>query len=467
MGREAGSGRGMTRVLSVLVAIWVAWGAVAQEEVRLTPEQAVALAEQAVMAGDIRAADSLSSLVLAGDPENARALLVRAVVAREVGALDEAAEIGAEAYRAAEDRTVRFEAAFLVADVRARQERYTTSQFWLRRADQAAPDARRRELAANAYRQVTRLNPLSLQLRFTAQPSNNVNNGASVETTRFGGLPIDFNVPVEDQQLGGYEASAGLSFGYRLSQDERQRTDLLGEIFYRKIWLDSAAKEKAPGVTGSDFDYGAVVTGLRHSRLIWPDLGVSRVTALIGQNWYGGEALSRWGEVRLTQDVTQGEEALLTFGLALRRDKQLERASTTNDDTINSSRSVELSVDRVQLVDGRRLSYGLAAKNWWSDSGTVDSASVTVRGSLELGEVWGVQPTLSGSLEQRVFHKFTAAVDGRRDTSASLGVTATVPDYAFYGFIPQVSLQLRRTWSTFDLYDRNSYSLGLTAVSRF
>ena len=45
-----------------------------------------------------------------------------------------------------------------------------------------------------------------------------------------------------------------------------------------EIWLNSSAKAKAPGAAGSDFDYGVLIGGIRHSRLIWPEIGVSRMT---------------------------------------------------------------------------------------------------------------------------------------------------------------------------------------------
>ena len=90
------------------------------------------------------------------------------------------------------------------------------------------------------------------------------------------------------------------------------------------------------------------------SRVIWPELGVSRVTGLIGQSWYGGDALARWGEVQVSQVVRQGDAAQLTFGSVVRAEKRL-------DDDINSNRSLSLSVDRAQVVgDGIGKAFELA-----------------------------------------------------------------------------------------------------------
>ena len=137
------------------------------------------------------------------------------------------------------------------------------------------------------------------------------------------------------------------------------------------------------------------------------------------------------------------------------------------DDDINSNYSVALSLDRAQVVGDGRVSFGTVVKNVWSDSATVDLASVTLRGTWSLGEINGIRPSFNGSVERRNYHEFAAADGGRRDTTASLGVTIVFPDVSFYGFAPQLAVEARRTWSNVDIYDRNAYSVGLTAVSRF
>lgn len=433
--------------------------AVEPADQQLSVPQARALAHQAALRGDLQLADALSSALLAQDPDDPQALLVRAIVARGVGQLEDAHDAAARAYRNSDIPALSFDAAMLAADIQARREKFTSSQIWLRRADQVAQDAPRRQIVAQAYRQVARKNPLQMQLRFSARPSNNVNNGAETIVIDIGGLP--FLLDPSGQQLGGFEASTGASISYRLSESETQRTEALGEIFYRNIWLNSSAKVKAPGATGSDFDYGVLIGGIRHSRLIWPEIGISRITGLVGQSWYGGDALARWGEVQLGQTVGQGKGKRLNFGTVLRTEKRL-------DDDINSSYSLAITADAARpAASGGQYGFGGAFKNVWSDSATVDHFSTTLFASRAFDRIGSIRPSLRASVEQRLYHKFATAPGGREDLSLSLGVDIVWPEVSYYGFQPRLAVKARRTHSNVDIYDRNEYSIGLTAVSRF
>ena len=448
--------------LALLLAVPAGGPATAQDaagNVTLTTAQAKGVAMQAVRTGNLPVADALSSAILAETPDDPDMLMVRAIVARAAGNIPVARESAARAYRLSDNPVLRFDAAMLVADTHARDENFTRAQIWLRRADQAARNDQQRAISANAYRQVARVNPFSVQLRFGVRPSNNVNNGAETTVIEIGGLP--FRLDDSGQQLGGYEATAGVSLSYRLSESETQRTQALGEIYYRKVWLDSAAKEASPGSENSDFDYGTVIAGIRHQRLIWPETGPSTVTALLGQSWYGGDELARWTEISAGQVVQLDENSGLNFGINLRDETRL-------DNDINSSTSVGLSFDYRQTIDGAgSWGAGLAVRNVSSDSATVDLFATTLNADRRFGRVGPVEPTLRVSAENRNYHKFTSTADGRLDQSLTIDLGATWPDVQYYGFVPQASIRGRRTWSNVDIYDRNEVSFGVTLVSRF
>jgi tetratricopeptide (TPR) repeat protein len=413
----------------------------------------------ALQQGSLKLADAISSALLAKDPHDAEALIVRAQLLRAAGQLDAARAAAAAAYRNSENPALRFDAAMLAAGTLAQQERYSRSQVWLRRADQEAPDAPRQAAAAQAYAAVQRKNPLSISLRFSLKPSNNVNNGAETTEIEIAGFPFQIND--SGQQLGGWEASAGASLSYRLSENETQRTDILGDIFYRRIWLNSEANALAPDANGSDFDYGTIVAGVRHQRLIWPELGRSSIRGVVGQSWYGGDALGRWGEVQLDQSVRRSENSALRFGLTARTEKRL-------DDEINDSEALGVSaVYDHDLGEGMNYSLGASARNVWSDSATVDSLVLGLNAGWTFGRVGPVQPRISLSAENRDYRKWAITPGGREDNTLSLRSDVAWPDLSYYGFVPQASLTARRTWSNVDIYDRNEFSLGLTAVSRF
>ncbi|WP_413720022.1 hypothetical protein [Silicimonas sp. MF1-12-2] len=456
----------MVRLLAILIAVMgLGLGAaVAQTQVPdgatvVSSVQARAIARKALAEGKLQIADALTAALLVQNPTDAEALMIRALLMRALGRLDEAREHAASAWRHAPTPALRFEAAMLTADVLTRQEKFSRAQFWLRRADQAAPDDQRRAVAARAFGVVRQRNPLQVNLRFSLKPSNNVNNGAETLEIDIGGLP--FLIDSSGQQLGGWEGSTGLSFGYRLAENKTARTDILADVFFRKVWLNSEAAILAPAARGSDYDYGALVAGIRHQRLIWPDMGPSTIAGIAGQSWYGGEKLARWVEIQLGQNVKRSEQSALRFGVKARVEKRL-------DDSINDSRSLGLSAEYLRAIEGGGgYSLGARVQNIWSDSATVDSLILGFSASRTLPKLGPVQPRLSMSAENRDYQKWAATAGGREDRTLSLQIDATWSDVSYYGFVPQATLIARRTWSNVDIYDRNELSLGLTVVSRF
>jgi hypothetical protein len=79
---------------------------------------------------------------------------------RALGQLDEARAAAMEAWRHTDHPPLRYEAAYIAADILARHEKYSRSQFWLRRADQATPDYARRQVA-RAFADVRKKEPAS------------------------------------------------------------------------------------------------------------------------------------------------------------------------------------------------------------------------------------------------------------------------------------------------------------------
>ena len=405
------------------------------------------------------AAEQLSTAALRANPNDPRALLVRALLARARNQPEASFRFAKAAYTNSDLDALRFDAAILAAEALAKQGRYTRAQLWLRRADQTAPDAARRTVAERSYARLSALNPFSVKLRFGVAPSSNVNNGAETAEIEIGGLP--FRLDDSGLQLGGYEAEAGLSLSYRISRDSAQTTDLLGELFYRRVWLDSDAKKLAPAVEGSDFDYGVVATGIRHSRLIWPDLGPTTVNGVIGQTWYGNEELARWGDLGITQTVRRSDTSAVRFGVSFRHEKRL-------DDSVNDSRSVGLNVEYRQLGGGgSRNTFGIFAKDVRSDSATVDRLAVGASAERVFERFGPIVPRIKATAETREYRQWVATPGGRRDTSLGVQLDAVWADVRYFGFSPQVVVTARRTWSDVDIYDRNEMSIGLNVISRF
>ncbi len=451
-----------------MVLACFAWGlapvpAVAQSpggtEVTLSLAQARAVARQQLRAGNPEAAAAIANSILAQNPDDAEMLVIRALLARQAGDTEAAKAAAERAYRASDDPAVKFDAAVIMANILAREESYFNAELWLRRADQFSETEAQAEITQTLFTQVRRANPLSVELRFSARPSNNINNGAEDLEIEIGGLP--FFLDATGQQLSGFETSAGLSLRYRLSEDRDQRTEFIGEFFFRDVRLSSSAQAAVPEVSGSDFDYGVIILGLRRAQLVWPEIGPTVVSGVVGRSWYGGEELSRWVEVAARQTMVLDDFRALTFSGLARIDRR-------QDNPINDSEQYQIGVDYRQAIEGAG-SYGIGAsvRNYESASGTVDRVSSEIRADRFFGRVGWMEPRATVTLKRDNYHKFLILPGGRKEDSITLDLSARFPDVAFYGFVPEASLRLRRVSANIDIYDRNEYAFGLTVVSRF
>ena len=427
--------------------------------VELTLEQARALARQSLSAGNLAAAAALSDTLLDQNPEDAEMLVVRAILARSAGDTDSARAAAERAYRISNDPAVKFDAAVIMANILAREESYFAAELWVRRADQFSETEQQSEITRTLFQQVRRANPLTVELRFSIRPSNNVNNGAEELEIEIGGLP--FLLDALGQQLSGIETSAGVSLRYRLSESRDQRTEFLGEFFFRDVRLSSESSELVPFARDSDFDYGVVILGLRRAELIWPDIGPTVISGVAGQSWYGGEALSRWVEFTARQTVVLDDFRALTFSGIARIDRR-------QDNPINDSEQYEIGVDYRQAIENAG-SYGLGAsfRAYESASGTVDRNVFEVTADRIFGRMGAIEPRMTLTYRRENYLKFFILPDGRREDSITLDVAVRFPDFSFYGFIPEATLRARSVGANVDIYDRNEYAFGVTMVSRF
>lgn len=416
------------------------------------------LARQALEAGDFDTALAQSARVLSVNPTEPNALLIRALALRAQGRFQDSFDAAVAAFGNTDNDALRFEAALLAGELSARLERFTRAQFWLRRADQLAPPQFRPQVA-DAFRQVAALNPLSFNLTFSVIPSDNVNNGS--ESTIIG-LDTGFlTLSDEDQALGGLEASFGASVSYRLSQSDESRTDLLFDLALTEVRLDSEARTLAPEVENSDFDFAATVIGLRHRKLIWPNLGATEGTLIAGRSWFGGEPQAFWREIALRQFVARDERNTLTFGARFRNE-------TRDGSPISENNTFGLSFQWNRLLEsGATLSMGVALNDTNSESNAIDNLAVRLFASRTFNRVGPVQPSFLISATTQNFSEFSVGVDGRRDNTINLRLDFTFPDISYFGFVPQATVEARRVFSDLDAFERRAVSVGLTAVSRF
>jgi hypothetical protein len=422
-------------------------------------DRSVSVAREAFFSGRYSEADSIVSDLLARDPKDADALAVRSALLLQRGRTDAALEAAALSYRNASSDRQRFEAAMLAARSALADERFIRARLWLLRAEGNAESERRRRDVAEARAAVARIDPLSVQLRFAAAPSNNVNNGAEVTTIDIGGLP--FVIDDSGRQLSGYYASGGVALSYRIQSTDTSRIEALIEGYAREVWLSSEAEALAPGVQGRDFDHHALLAGLRHTRLVWPELGPTQVTLVTAYERYGHRSHARWQEVQGLQAVNRGEAGILRLGVRARRTERF-------DDPINDSVTLGIFGDLMRrAASGTETHYGAYLTSTESDGPTVDNLALGVSTARDLPPLGEVRPRIAAGIEARDYREWTISPGGRRDDTAYVNVDLMLPAGPLKLLSPTISLAARRTWSSVDIYDRNELSVSFTLISRW
>ena len=432
----------------------------APSSVNVSPDQARVIARQALANGDLPLAEGISEALLARDPNDAEALLLRAIIARSKGDFETAVESAARAYGATSIPDLKFDAALLAANVQARQEHYTRAQLWLRRADNVASTDARRKVIENTYREVTRRNPLSIQLAFTMRPSDNINNGSTVEETGVFGLPGSIDDPI-----AALEVSGTVALTYRLAESPKGLTEAFTTLFARRAILESGYEDIVPGTTSTEFDYAALSFGLTHRALPFPEVGVTAFRIGYNAGYYRNEHFLSAADITLTQQFRLDGENSIRTGITLRDEHRF-------DSPITSTFNTAVSLDYFPKA-GEKLAWsvGTTLTNYNSQANTVKGHRIELRTRLSFKEeLFGARPDLSASLAWRDlpdFDYFGTLDNGRQDLSASVRAGLTFTEVSYFGFQPRAEVAWNRTNSEVDLWDTDSLSLGITAVSRF
>jgi tetratricopeptide (TPR) repeat protein len=432
----------------------------ASQPYEVSPVQAKTIARQALALGDADLAEAIASALLERNPDDAEALMIRALIARAAGELDIAENSAAQAYRVSDIPALRFDAAFLIADIKARKEHFTRAQFWLRRADNVAPDDQRRAAATRAYQAVTRRNPLSIQLGFTLRPSNNINNGSE----EIGEGPLGLSGSLDDP-IAAIDASVSTALRYKLKETPEVLTEAYANIFVRRAILESGYADIVPGTEANDFDYVSLSFGLEHKTLLFPDLGATSFRLGYGGGYYLNKHYQSAADISFSQEFRFERGSAIRAGLRLRDTHRFDSPRASSVDT-------SLSLDYFpQSSERLAWSFGTTLTNYNSKAPTVEGYRVELRTRVVLKKTFfGTQPDLSASLSWRdlpEFDYFLALENGRQDLSGSLSVGLTYRDVSYFGFQPRAEFSWSQTNSEVDLWDTRSFSFGMTVVSRF
>lgn len=156
-------------------------------------------------------------------------------------------------------------------------------KFWLRQAYQTATGAPAKSDVERVLRRVSLATPLDVRLSFSLSPPDNVNDGSETDFIWIGGFP--FELDVENRKLPRIRSDASVNIAYRLSESSNSKDELLSDVFFRNVWIDgqSAIVEAPDDVKGADFNVTSVGLGYRKTVLVFPEVGITEMTVLVGQ----------------------------------------------------------------------------------------------------------------------------------------------------------------------------------------
>jgi tetratricopeptide (TPR) repeat protein len=440
--------------LPLILTAFCAQAAVAQSP--------VALAEQALVAGEAAQALSFAQQVLSQDPDNYAAGIIVALAHADLGQDAAAAQAAEKAYPNAPDSDARLQAARIVANARFKQGQYLRAQWWLRRA---ANDANAPEESATVAREFVRVraaNPLSINLGFSIAPSDNINNGSTADSFFLEGLDFEFFLPQSSLALSGVEFTGDIFATYDLSTGSAHRTQAQGYLYGRTYALSPEAQDAVPHLSGDDYAMVVAEAAITHSRVLAQGWGPTHASAHAGRTWYGGDPLWDYGRVSLRQDFALGARDRLSVGLS--NEKRSARNPVQSD-----TRIYDLQTSyRHQFVNADTLTVQVSAAEHIAENGSDSFRDFQTSIGYQFSRpIMGARVGLSVGASYKTYDEFPLALYGREDRSLSLGSTLVFDELSYFGFSPLITLTGKRTVSDVTQYTTSQLIARVGVQSTF
>lgn len=422
------------------------------------------LAIRAAMAGQSDVALSLSSQLLERDPFDPAALLAEATARLSRGETDIAYRSGRLAFRHAEDKGVKFQAARVAAVAAAAEDRVLPTQFWLRRAGDVAPNRVERRRVERQYRILQSHNPWRYRFDASVMPSDNVNGGADTPYNIIEGVPLVGLLSADAQALSGWVAQTNVDVSYRLRATADSRTQLTAGFYTKRAWLSDEARAAAP-----DFDAGTLSAttlsfGVDHRRALSDTGTVLGMSAGLRRNWQAGETL-HWGTA-LGMNLRHPLGKRLSFNGNLQREDRFYGSGTQG--YVNSA-GLGLSW---RMTNGARLHGTLSLTETKAERSFYDSHSVFGRLTYQFARpvaTLDLAASIGGGVARYPDYSFVlfGHTDGRRDETVFFDIDARLTELEYAGFSPTVRLRRQRTTSTMTRYSTSEWALKLGVESNF
>lgn len=360
---------------------------------------------------------------------------------------------------------VGFDGAAQVMEARVRASQYYASgrlglaAWWLRRALQAAADPVVRAALLREIYAVRAQNPLRVDLRFSAAPSSNINNGFAGQRVRIWGLP--FVLAPGAQALSGMEYSGAVAVRYPVARSADAVTEVGVLGFGRVYEMSRGAREMAPDLQGSDFSFGGVTVSLMHKRQ-FSGLAMPTVLRLgLGQTWYGGAGYDRSVRAAIFQDFRLDRRTIVRGFSSVERRYLLRLGGDVRGWTVGAG--LKRRLGRGDLVDVVLMAQG-------ADSDDMLKAFSALRWQILYSlanPVLGVGISFTAGGARRSYPVTPYGAHGRRDFLVNAGITAQFKQVSAYGFSPLMTLEYRQVLSDIPLYARRSLALRMGAKANF
>ncbi|KAF0676984.1 hypothetical protein [Profundibacterium mesophilum] len=404
---------------------------------------------------------AMARALLARAPSDLLAALLEARALSDLGRGAEAITAARSAWEMARAKGERYDAARIMAGAHAAVGHDLRTAFWLRRALDHAPSPGARAEVLRALRRLRDRAPLALSLGVDIAPSSNINGGSSARETVLFGLP--FTLQGASRALPGTRIGLDGRLSYRLPGATATAANVIVvELAAHTHLLSRAARLKAPDARATDFDQIAGYLALRRD---WAN--GAELEAGIGQSFYGGTPAARFARLGAGRELAADAQRVITAGGALRIDEGL------------GGREEVLRLDAYL-----RRTAGIGAGGLWSaelraarsisDAPAQDHAEVAVSlrrrfAPLTDGVFAAMRPQvgIGGSLRYRRQARSLFVQGGRDEIGAALSGELVLGGLERLGFVPAITFDGTLRRSRVDLYDSETYGIGLSLRSVF
>lgn len=438
----------------------------AAHSIALTQDELIVLARNQLHAGHPQVALDLVEGLLATRPDVYAAHLIRTDALRRLGRSDEAIASARGAWRNAATASEKTRVARLASVEAYRNGRTMQSKFWLRRAlNTAETPVEKRNIIRN-FNEIRKYDPWSTQFSFSLSPSSNVNNGAQGSVYSVDGLPWIGTVGTLSQALSGYRASMAGTVRYRWRMDSG--VSLTAGVRARNtvVMLSSAAKAAAPSAIASDYDFGSVEAVFGGSK----PLGKTRALRWdlsAGRLFSGREAYADVMQVSLTDIHALKSGETFSHSIDARKEFAIDPAR-------DGSQALKYAINLTKPAKGRGTFYHSAfVEQVFSDSVTSARYGAGLSTTFAPSKpVFGSTASFTIGAEMIRYPDYpflfgSVVPGGRRDTSLYGAARFTLTDQSYFGFAPEIRVDLGQTWSNVSRFDTRTTAIGIGIKSAF